>query len=209
MYQCAHCKNEADNVYRFVVVNSMVSSESKDYIVAKRTTTTVYEKFETVERVGICNNCIKKERNMFALKGVGATFFCVLCLLVVARAFTPGFLITFGIIALGVSIGIFIYSRTRKDAFYASGIRRAMSSNRFHYVPVDISLYCSGGNSTPTIRTFKDKTNLRTGLADKIFEKFVLSGNGDALIDSMLASNGVPEKAMTEDLKPSTSSING
>ena len=190
MSQCARCKNDAEKTFRFVVVESMTTSQSKNYVVAKRTTTTVYEKLLGVERIGVCNNCIKKERNMYGLKGFGATLFCVLCLILVSRTFTPGFLIACGVVALGIGAVVFVYSRMRNDAFFASDIRRRMSSNRCRYVPVDTSLYCSKGNPTPTIRTFKDKTNLRTEVADRVFEKFVLSGNGDSLIDSMIDSDG-------------------
>ena len=190
MSQCAHCKSDAENTYRFAVVEYRATSESKNYVVAKKTTTTVYEKFLGVERIGICNGCIKKERNMFALKGIGATLFCVLCLMLVSRSFTPGSIIAYSVITLGVGAVVFAYSRMRKDSFYASDIRHKMSGNRFRYAPVEASLYCSKSQTTPQIKTFKEKTNLRTEVADRVFEKFVLPGNGDSLIDSIIDSDG-------------------
>lgn len=190
MSQCVRCKKDAEKDYRFVVVASAITSQSKEYIVVRQTKTTIYEKYETVERVGICNSCIKKERNKLALGGIGFSLFFVFCLISYTRAFTPGFLIAFGIIALISSIGFFVYSRTKKDAFYAADIRRKMSGKRFRYVPVEASLYCPKKSTTPQIKIFKEKTGMRTEVADKVFEKFVIPGNGDEIIDSILASNG-------------------
>ena len=193
MSQCVHCKKDAEKDYRFIVVRSVISSQSKEYIVAKQTKTTIYEKYETVERVGICNNCIKKERNKLALGGIGFSLLFAVALITVTHAYTPGFLIAYGIIALISSIGFFAYSRTKKDAFYASDIRRNMSEKRYRYVPVEVGLYCPKNSSTPQIKIFKEKTGMRTEVADKIFEKFVIPGNGDEIIDSILASNGGPD----------------
>ena len=193
MSQCVRCKKDAEKDYRFVVVESVISSQSKEYIVAKKTKTTIYEKYETVERVGICDSCIKKERNKLALAGAGFSLFFAVCVIAYARAFTPGFLITFGIIVLISSIGFFVYSRRKKDAFYAADIRRNMSGKRYRYVPAEVGLYCSKGSSTPKIKNFKEKTGMRTEVADKVFETFVLPGNGDEIIDSILASSGKSE----------------
>ncbi|MBO4626678.1 MAG: hypothetical protein J5645_01690 [Lachnospiraceae bacterium] len=193
MSQCVRCQKDAEKEYRFVVVESVISSQSKEYIVARKTQTSIYEKYETVERVGICNSCIKKERNKLALAGTGFSLLFAVCLTLYTRAFTPGFLIAFGSIALISSIGFFVYSRTKKDAFYAADIRRNMSGKRYRYVPVEAGLYCSRNSSAPKIKIFKEKTGMRTEVADKVFEKFVIPGNGDEMIDSILASNGRPE----------------
>ncbi len=188
MSGCLRCKMDAEKEYGFVVVESVISSQSKEYIVARQTKTTIYEKFETVERAGICNSCIKKERNKLALGGVGFSLFFAFCIITYAHAYTPGFLIVFGVIVLISSIGFFVYSRTKNDAFFASDIRRNMSGKRFRYVPVEAALYCSKGNPAPQLKSFKEKTGMRTELADQIFEKFVIPGNGDEIIDSILAS---------------------
>ena len=61
-----------------------------------------------------------------------------------------------------------------------------MSEKRFRYVPVEISLYCPKNSTTPKIKIFKERTGMRTEVADKVFEKFVVPGNGDEIIDSIL-----------------------
>lgn len=190
MSQCVCCKKDAEREYRFVVVASVITSQTKEYIVAQKTKTTIYEKYETVERVGICNSCIKKERNKLALGGIGASLLFALALIAYVQAYTPGFLITFGSMALISSFCFFAYSRKKKDAFYASDIKRKMSGKRYRYIPVDVSLYCPKNSTTPKMKIFKDKTGMRTEMADKIFEKFVVPGHGDEMIDSILASNG-------------------
>ena len=190
MSQCIRCKKDAEKDYRFVVVASAITSQSKEYIVVKQTKATIYEKYETVESVGICNSCIKKERNKLALGGTGFSLFFAACLIAYTRAFTPGFMITIGIIALIASIGFFAYSRTKKDAFYAADIRHKMSGKRYRFVPVETGLYCPKKSTTPQIKIFKEKTGMRTEVADNVFEKFVIPGNGDEIIDSILASNG-------------------
>ena len=186
MSQCVRCKKDAEKDYRFVVVRSVISSQSKEYIVVKQTKATIFENYETVERVGICNSCIKKERNKLALGGIGFSLFFAFCLIAYTRAFTPGFLITFGVLALISSMGFFVYSRSKKDAFYAADIRRNMSEKKFRYVPVEVSLYCPKNSTTPKIKIFKERTGMRTEVADRVFEKFVVPGNGDEIIDSIL-----------------------
>ena len=47
MSQCVCCKKDAEKDYRFVVVASAITSQSKEYIVVKQTKATIYEKYET------------------------------------------------------------------------------------------------------------------------------------------------------------------
>lgn len=198
MNQCVRCKNEAENTYRFAVVDSRITSENKNYIVATKTTTHIYERFSHVERTCVCNKCLKRERNIFALQGTGFAAFCVFALLAVVALKTFSisltYLIVFGVLTLLSAIGVFIYSRVKKDVFYASDLRRNMSGKRYRYVPVEKALYCSKGQDTPDMKKFKEKTNLRTNVANMIFDRFVVPGNGDELIDSIiLQSSGAAE----------------
>ena len=85
--------------------------------------------------------------------------------------------------------------RYRNNAFYASDIRAAAtskeSSSKYRFVPVESSLYCPKGQDKPDLKIFKERSGLRTGVADKSFEKFVFSGNGNEMIDSIIAGNEV------------------
>ena len=101
-------------------------------------------------------------------------------------------LITLGIGTLIGAICVFIYSLFRKDAFFASDIRTHITSKttgvKYRFVPVDSSLYCPSGKKEPDLKTFKQRSNLRTTVADKLFENFVLPGNGDEQIDALINS---------------------
>ena len=132
----------------------------------------------------------RAENRVLALLLLGIGLLFALALIAYVQAYTPGFLITFGSMALISSICFFAYSRKKKDAFYASDIRRKMSGKRYRYIPVDVSLYCPKNSTTPKMKIFKDKTGMRTEMADKVFERFVVPGKGDEMIDSILASNG-------------------
>ena len=197
MGTCSRCKNEgSENDFRFAVVATASTSETQNYVVAKKTTTHIYEKLLSVERNCICDSCIKKERRMYVLKWTGFIALFILCVLVVAAlkagAFGLWILIVLGI---GTAIGgvcVLMSAINRKDAFFAADIRSAAasknSSNKYRYVSVDSGLYCPKGTDKPSLQTFKEKSGLRTTVADKIFERFIAPGNGNELVDSMIAS---------------------
>ncbi|MCR5803048.1 MAG: hypothetical protein K6G47_02185 [Clostridia bacterium] len=196
MCECKSCKKaDAENTYRFAVVNKSSTSSTKNYVVAKRTTTTVYEKFVTFEKSSICNSCIKKERVKYVLKWTALIAFGILAALTVAairtRSFGLWIPIVFGIVTLIGAIGLSVYSIFRKDAFFAADIRTARNSNnsvKYLFVPMDSSLYCAKGTTKPDLKLFKDRGGLRTSVADQLFEKFLLPDNSDELIDSFLAA---------------------
>ena len=79
-----------------------------------------------------------------------------------------------------------------ENTYRASDIRAHLASKgsgaKYRFVPVDPSLYCSKGQTTPELKLFKQRSGLRTGVADKLFENFVLPGNGDEQIDSLIDS---------------------
>lgn len=197
MGTCVSCKKEnAENTYRFAIVNVNSSSTTQNYVVARKTTTTIYEKLVSFERCNVCKSCIKKERVKYVLKWTALIAFGILCTLSVAGLRTG----SFGLwIVIGTAIGllisavsVFIYSLFRKDVFFASDIRAHLASKgsgaKYRFVPVDPSLYCSKGQTTPELKLFKQRSGLRTGVADKLFENFVLPGNGDEQIDSLIDS---------------------
>ena len=72
MSECVSCKKaNPENTYRFAIVDVRSSSTTQNYVVAKKTTTTVYEKLVSFERSSFCKSCIKKERLMYVLKWTG------------------------------------------------------------------------------------------------------------------------------------------
>ena len=194
---CVRCKKEnPENTYRFAIVNVNSSSTTQNYVVAKKTTTTIHEQLVSFERCSVCKSCIKKERAMYVLKWTAFIALFLLCATTVGgiRAGSFGLWIVI-VTAIGALIGaifLFFYSLCRKDAFFASDIRAHLASKgsgvKYRFVPVDSSLYCSKGQTTPDLKLFKQRSGLRTGVADKLFEKFVLPGNGDEQIDSLIDS---------------------
>ena len=115
MCECKNCKKaNAENTYRFAIVNKSSSSSTKNYVVVKQTTTTVYEKFVAFEKSSICNSCIKKERVKYVLKWTALIAFGILAALLVAairtRSFGLWIPIVFGVVTLIGAIGLFFYS---------------------------------------------------------------------------------------------------
>lgn len=198
MGECVRCKNaNAENTYRYAIVATKADQETQNYIVAKKTTTTVYEQLVSFERSCVCNSCIKKERRMYTLKWTGFIALFILAALSVgamrARSIGLWFPIVLAIGSLIGAVSVFFYARSRKDAFFASDIRANIASKKtggkYRFVPVNASLYCPKGNTNPDLKLFKEKGGLRTRVADQLFEKFVLPGNGDEQIDSIIDSN--------------------
>ena len=198
MGKCSCCNSEgSENDFRFAVVNTATSSETQNYVVARKTTTTVYEKLTSVERTCICDSCIKKERVMYVLRWTGLVAFGIFCTLAVAGLKTGSFgswvFVGTAIGTLIAAVCVLLYAKGRNDVFFASDIRSAVtskkSSNRYRFVPVESSLYCPKSQDKPDIKTFKERSGLRTSVADKIFEKFVVPGNGNQIIDSIIANN--------------------
>ena len=197
MNECVLCKKEnPENTYRFAIVGTQSDTSTQHYVVAKKTTTTVYEKLLSFERSCFCNSCIKKEHRMFVLKGTALVAFGFLCALALAAIKTRSFGLWFPIVlGIGTLIGavcMFFYSRSRKDAFYAADIRARSASKKsqvkYKFVPVDASLYCSKGKTEPEFKLFRERGGLRTGVADQLYEKFVLPGNGNEQVDSLIDS---------------------
>ena len=203
MCECKNCKKaNAENTYRFAVVNKSSTSSTTNYVVAKKTTTTVYEKFMGFEKSSICNSCIKKERVKYVFKWTALIAIGTLATLIVAAIRTGSFglwiPIVLGVVTLIGAIGLFIYSLCRKDAFFAADIRTARNSNnsvKYLFVPMDSSLYSSKGATKPDLQLFKNRGGLRTQVADKLYEKFLVPENGDELIDSYLADGTSDQKA--------------
>lgn len=198
MGKCTRCNSEeSENDFRFAIVATASSSETQNYVVAKKTTTTVYEKLTSVERTCICNSCIKKERVMYVLKWTALIAFGVFAALAVAGLRTGSFgAWVFIGLAIGTVIGaicVLIHAMGRKDAFFASDIRSAATSKKdstkYRFVPVESSLYIAKGQDKPDIGTFKERSGLRTSVADNIFEKFIVPGNGNEMIDSIIAGS--------------------
>ena len=197
MGECVRCKNtNAENTYRFAVVATKSDQTTQNYVVAKKTTTTVYEQLVSFEKSCVCNSCIKKERRMYTLRWSALIAFFILCALTLGairvRSIGLWFPIVLAIGSLIGAVGVFFYGRSRKDAFFASDIRANIASKKsgakYKFVPVNASLYCTKGQTTPDIKTFKEKGGLRTRVADQLFEKFVLPGNGDEQVDSIIDS---------------------
>lgn len=198
MSECVRCKKaNPDNTYRFAIVDVRSSSTTQNYVVAKKTTTTVYEKLVSFERSSFCKSCIKKERLMYVLKWTGFIALFILVALVVAALRTGSFGLWIPIVtAIGTVIGaiiLLIYSLCRKDVFFASDIRTRMASKKtgikYRFVPLDAKLYSAKGNTEPDLKLFKQRSGLRTQVADRLFEKFVLPGNGDEQVDALIDSN--------------------
>ena len=195
MARCISCENDdAEKVYRYAIVDFNSTSTQKNYVVATKTTTTIYERMASFEKVCVCDKCIKKERRMYVLKWSGfIAMFAAAALFVgglKVGEFSIGLLIAFLVISVIGLISVFFYSRARKDVFFAADIRSAMTSkksaSKYRFVPVTSSLYCKRGTTTPDVDTFKQRSGLRTQVADKLFNQFVLPGNGDEMIDSIL-----------------------
>ena len=198
MGKCSRCNSEgSENDFRFVIVNTTSTSETQNYVVAKKTTTTVYEKISSLERTCVCDSCIKKERVMYVLRWTGLIAFGVFCALALAGAKTGSFgsWVFIGT-AIGTVIGaicVLISAINRKDVFFASDIRSAItskkSSTKYRFVPVLSDIYCPKGQDKPDLKTFKEKSGLRTSVADTIFEKFVVPGNGNEQVDALIAEH--------------------
>ena len=194
MCECKNCKKEnPENTFRFAIVNTSSTSTTENYVVAKRTTTTVYEKFVAFEKSSICNSCIKKERVKYVLKWTGlialGTFAALAVAAIRTRSFGLWVPIVLGIVTLISAVSLFFYSLSRKDAFFAADIRTARNSNssvKYRFVPMDASLYCAHGATKPDLQLFKNRGGLRTRVAEQLFEKFLLADNGAELIDSCL-----------------------
>lgn len=198
MQECFRCKKEEpENTYRFAIVARQTTSSTQHYVVAKKTTTTVYEKLVSFERCSICSSCIKKERVKYVLKWTGFIAFFLLCALSVGGLRTGSFglwiPIVLGIGTLIGFIGVLISSLFRKDAFYAADIRSNIASKgsavKYRFVPINTSLYCPKGKTVPELKIFKEKGGLRTSVADRLFEQYILPGNGEEQIDSLIVSN--------------------
>ena len=197
MAECVKCKKaDVENIYRFAIVDVQTTSSTQNYVVAKKTTTTVYEKLASFGRTCVCDECIKKERRTYVLKCTGFVAFFLLCMMGVAamKAGEIGLWVVY-ILVGGTLIGgvcAFCIARGRQDAFFAADIRARILANggavRYKFVPVNASLYCAKGKTEPDIKTFKERGGLRTGVADSLFEKFVLPGNGDEQIDAIMDS---------------------
>lgn len=57
-------------------------------------------------------------------------------------------------------------------------------------IPSAVSFYTRAkGKTEPDLKLFKQRSGLRTQVADKLFEKFVLPGNGDEQVDALIDSN--------------------
>ena len=195
MGKCVKCQKEnAENTYRFAIVGRQASSTTQHYVVAKKTTTTVYEKLLSFERSSVCADCIKKERRMYVLKWTAFVAFFILCALSYAAIRTGSIGLWFiTVLAIGTLIGavcVFFYSRSKPDVFYASDIRSDLASKgsqaQYRFVPVTASLYCPKGRTEPDLKTFKERSGLRTEVADNLFENFVRTGIGDERIDSLI-----------------------
>lgn len=203
MCECKNCKKaNAENTYRFAVVNKSSTSSTTNYVVAKKTTTTVYEKFIGFEKSNICNSCIKKERVKYVLKWTALIAIGTLATLLVAALRTGSFglwiPIVFGIVTLIGAISLFFYSIARNDAFFAADIRTARNSNnsvKYLFVPMDASLYTAKGAAKPDLQLFKNRGGLRTKVADKLYENYLVPENSDELIDSFFTDGKSDQEA--------------
>ena len=128
---------------------------------------------------------------MYVLKWTGLIAFGVFAALAVAGLRTGSFgAWVFIGLAIGTVIGaicVLIHAMGRKDAFFASDIRSAATSKKnstkYRFVPVESSLHIAKGQDKPDIGTFKERSGLRTSVADNLFEKFIVPGNGNEMID--------------------------
>ena len=194
MSECKCCKKaNPENTYRFAIVNRCSTSSTKNYIVAEKTTTTVYENLVGFEKSSCCNSCIKKERVIYVLKWTSLIAFGMLCTLSLAAlkagSFGAWFFIVLGAVTFIGALGLFFYSLSRKDAFFAADIRARAASDKsakYTFVPMDANLYCEKGSTKPNLYFFKQRGGLRTRVADKLFERYLIPDNSDEQIDSLL-----------------------
>ena len=196
MATCYKCGGEdADKTYRFVVVDKRTSSQRQNYVVATKTTTTVYEKFVGIKRVCICDSCVKKERNVSTIQGIGFIFLgaaCFLLLLLIKQLFNAYVAFVFLAIAVVCSVILVVYNFKRAFDIFAGNIMSKLNkckdtTVKFLYISVDQDLYLKDGK--PDFEKFKQVSNLRTSVADALYEKFIKPGNGEEIVDSMLANN--------------------
>ncbi len=192
MSRCVICDStDADNEFRFAAVDVKTSSETQYYVVAKKTTTTVRERFAGVCRESFCTKCLKKQRTKYILTATVATFFLtILCMLVIglnAGVLSAGFFIATIIIAVIAAIIAIACTVGKKEAFHAGALLFEKRNRQLRYVPVDPSLYAVKGKTT--IEKFKERSNLRTEVANKIYEKFIESGRGNELVDEIISNS--------------------
>ncbi|SMC33247.1 hypothetical protein SAMN06296952_0302 [Oscillospiraceae bacterium] len=189
MASCVICNSEeADKTYRFAVVDRRTSSETKEYVVARKTTTTIYERFAGVCRESFCDKCLKKQKMKNLRTAVPVAFGLTLLILVViglnAGGLSKGFFIASLIISALVSVIALVICLTAKDTSLAKELLFDKRGRRLTYVHVDPSIYMSGNKTT--LAKFKEKSGLRTEVAEKIYEKFIESGKGNELVDEII-----------------------
>ena len=72
MARCISCENDdAEKVYRYAIVDFNSTSTQKNYVVATKTTTTIYERMASFEKVCVCDKCIKNTVARLQLRTVG------------------------------------------------------------------------------------------------------------------------------------------
>lgn len=200
MRQCECCKKEySDKLYRFAVVeihSKEIDRSTKWYVggTKETITTRIYERVVGFDRICICDDCIKKERNKVAVDGVITTALFSIFFIVMGRIilgyFKLWFITAFVLGMLLGTIASFIYSRSNNEAFVASRVRRIMiekaSKVRYHFVPMDSSLYCPIRKKMPLFTIFKEKSGLKTKVADELFKNIVLPGDGNKRVDEII-----------------------
>lgn len=191
MAKCTICNSEdADKTYRFAIVDQRSTSETQNYVVAKKTTTTTTERFVGVCRESFCSNCLKKQKlkdaGMAVLFSYLGIFLVMLVIGLKTDALSAGYFIGVFIFATVIAIIALVCVMTTKDPFLARTLMHEKSKKLLKYVPVDQSLYLSNKGKELALDTFKSKSGLRTSVADAIFDKFIKPGNGNDIVDSIV-----------------------
>jgi len=189
MAKCAICNSDdTEKTYRFAIVDQRSTSETTNYVVAKKTTTTTTERFVGVCRESFCSKCLKKQKLKTAGLAVLFSYLGIFLMMLVVGlktdAFSGGYFVGVFIFATIVAIISLVCVLMIKDPFLARTLMHEKSNKLLKYVPVDSSLYMSGKELT--LNKFKEKSGLRTTVADAIFDKFIKPGNGNDIVDSLV-----------------------
>ena len=199
---CACCgRPQAEHFVSFAVVSShsdkKYSTEMQGINRVDTTTTTTTETFQGVESVRVCEACIRKQR-----KASGRIWFFGTFLAVLLGGFVINFMLSififapkqsyrtnYGLYALislgialiaGILIGLWLRSAQldKEMPFVAASLYKRLKgeSDTYQYVPLVPQIYCKGGQSVPDAEVFKGKNNLKTGLSDTLFIRFIRPG---------------------------------
>ena len=211
MNTCVKCgKSDPEHTQRFFAIR-VVSNSSTSYRGRKQITTTVTnESFAGVERIHVCEACIRGKRFSNAVfTSIGVLFASFLgCLILFAWIINgksgksiSDYFLAITIISAIIAIIMFVVCMNKEDPFVGGLLLKKMKgkeANGICYVPAEPEWYLKSDKSGVDLEVFKRKTGLRTNLADGLFLTCIALGLGDATVDQIIDGNGQQEVVNAE-----------